>query len=218
MRIAAEEHQMQSTVAISRSKPVAWAVLLASIIAVTAAGPVAADTELGHKGTVGQHSLRDNAEKGGIFCRYKALSEGPTSFEGKLNRIVVRPPKMRSISTSQRVGWRFIVQRSKDGGAWKRTFRSPIQKARAYSNTNASFSRMSVKVNVPPDGLSDEFIASYSYRVIVKMIWYRPDGTQRGSARHMVNFAHDVLSGRHYGINAFSSNGECGGYIAFVGH
>jgi hypothetical protein len=123
---------------------------------------------------------------------------------------------MRSISTSQVVGWRFIVQRSQDGGPWQRTFRSPIQKALAHQDANASFTRMWVKVNVPPDGLSDEFITSYSYRVIVRMIWYRADGTQQGSARHLVDYAHNVLAGKDYGINTFG--GGCVGYVAFVGH
>jgi hypothetical protein len=198
----------------SRSRRVAWSIVLASIVAVMAVGPVAADTELGHKGTVGKHSLRDSARQGGIFCRYKTLSESKNHYEGKLNRLVVRPPKMRAISGVQKVGWRFIVQRSNYDGPWKRTYRSPIQTAKAYSHTNASFTRMSVKVNVPRDGVDGEFDASYSYRVIVKMFWYRPNGTIRGSARHLVDYAHYVNYGGGDGIGGT----PCEGYLAWVGH
>jgi hypothetical protein len=201
---------MQPVTATSRSRRIAWSMVLASLIAVMAVGPVAADTELGHKGTVGKHSLRDSSRQGGVFCYYKTLSESKNHFEGKLNRLVVRPPKMRSISGVQKVGWRFIVQRSIYDGPWKRTYRSPIQRAKATSNTNASFSRMSVKVNVPADGLE----AGYSYRVIVKMFWYRPNGTIRGSARHLVDYAHYVNYGGDDGI----AGAPCGGWIAWVGH
>ncbi len=75
---------------------------------------------------------------------------GATYWEGRLKRLDVRPPRMRSaIAGLQKVGWRFIVQRSKDGGPWKVSYRSPIQVATARADSDARFLPMGVNVTVP---------------------------------------------------------------------
>ncbi len=159
------------------------AVPVALLAAVLAIGPVAADTELGHKGDVGLHWLKDSNESGGAKCSYVTTFQGPTSHRWGLKRIYVRPPRVRAISGSQTVGWRFIVQRMEGNeGSWATTYRSPIQKRTASVSARAPFSEMGVKVVVP------EFADDLSYRVIVKMIWFRTDGSQQGSAKHKVDF------------------------------
>ena len=77
-----------------------------------AAGPVLADLEQGHTGTVAFHELRDGSN-GGAVCSYKQIvpSPGGYTYEAKLKQIDVRPPKVRASSGSQEVGWRFIVER-----------------------------------------------------------------------------------------------------------
>ncbi|MDQ3937865.1 MAG: hypothetical protein M3253_04195 [Chloroflexota bacterium] len=110
-----------------------------------------------------------------------------------MKRIDVRPPKMRSVGSRQRVGWRFFVQRSLlyEEPVWTTTYKSPIQKATAYSGVNASFDSMSVSVRVPADSWDDPYI----YRVRVKMFWYRSDGRVQGTARHGVDFYAQTVDG-----------------------
>jgi hypothetical protein len=166
------------------------AVLVALVLAVA---PVAADTELGHSGQVGQHSLRDaDVDHPGASCRYKTLESGPRGYENLLKRIDVRPPRMRSVGPSQRVGWRFIVQRSPafEEEVWTTTYKSPIQKATAYAGVNASFDPMSVPVAVPADSYNDPL-----YRVHVTMFWYASDGTVLGRARHGVDYLSIIVDG-----------------------
>ena len=166
------------------------AVLLALIVAVA---PVAADTEFGHSGIVGKHSLRDaDLDHPGAACRYKNVAFGPRGWENLLKRIDVRPPRMRSVGPSQRVGWRFIVQRSPvfDAQVWTTTYKSPIQKAMAYSGVNASFSAMGVKVSVPAGSYNEP-----EYRVLVRMFWYASDGTVQGTARHRVDYYAIIVDG-----------------------
>jgi hypothetical protein len=182
---------------------------LAAAAVALAVAPVAADTELGHKGTVGQHSLRDTSSKGGVKCVFRTLSESNIHWEGGLARIDVRPPKMKAVSGRQTVGWRFIVQRSKDHGPWKVTYRSPIQKAKATTTTLASFSKMSIKVNVPAASRHEN---RHFYRVNVKMFWYRSNGTVQGTARHRVDWYQDVIKGLTY----WPEPGGCAAWSAWV--
>lgn len=169
-------------------------VLMASLMALAIGiGPVAAGTELGHNGQVGQHSLRDaDIDHPGANCRYKTLNSGPRGYENLLKRIDVRPPRLRSVGSRQRVGWRFIVQRSPafDEQVWTTTYKSPIQKATAYSGVNASFTAMSVPVSVPADSWNDPL-----YRVRVTMFWYASDGTVQGKARHGVDYYAQTVDG-----------------------
>jgi hypothetical protein len=164
--------------------------------------PVAADTELGHTGQVGTHSLSETYLDGGAKCTYRTTFEGSGSHWSRLRRIDVRPPRMKAISAQQRVGWRFIVQRSEDDGPWEATYRSPIQKATASSNANAAFSPMGIKVIVPAP--SSQFDNHHLYRVVVKMFWYRPGGSQQGSARHLVDYYREQVDGQ---VNAGNPGG-----------
>ena len=188
---------MLSTIG-TRRRPLA-AAIATFLLALIVAAPAVAQIEQGHTGTVGPHSLRDSSTKPGATCRFRRIqpSPGGYSYEAKLNRIDVRPPKVRAISGSQEVGWRFFVQRrgwesSGQGygefGPWVVTYQSPIQRDVTHAGTNASFTTMGIGVNVPT---SKPF---YEYRVQVKMFWYRPDGRTQGTATHRVEWYKSVYN------------------------
>jgi hypothetical protein len=181
------------------------AVAVAVLAVLLAAGPVFADIELGHRGHVGWHKLIDTEERAGASCIYKTLIEEPsgdseltTYWEGRLKWVAVRPPKVRAILGRQTVGWRFIVQRARpgtptvDSAAWKTTYRSPIQKARATDEQPAAFTSMGVAIRVPESSRTEN---NHIYRVIVKMFWFRSDGSVQGSARHLVSWYGLVIRG-----------------------
>jgi hypothetical protein len=186
------------------------AIPAAALAVVLAVGPVSADTELGHRGQVGAHSLRDSANRGGALCTYRTLGEAHNVYwEGELRRIDVRPPRMRATAGTQAVGWRFIIRRHRDDGRSRVTYRSPIQKSTATRTQNASFSRMGVKV-AAPTWFDDSWgrTVVFNYQVRVRMFWYRPDGTVQGRARHRVDY-YDLSSGG-------SEDGSCPGWQAWV--
>lgn len=175
--------------------------LAAMILAVA---PVTADTERGHTGTVGKHSLRDSSSNGGVSCVYAEPHQAsPDTWLAGLKRLEVRPPRVRSSSGSQRVGWRFIVQRTHQvSPEWLVTYKSPVQKATATLTGNAPFSLMKIKVNVP----------SYPvyYRVDVVMFWYNSAGVVVGKARHRVDYYN-----RDVAIRPSVDRNKCTGELSF---
>jgi hypothetical protein len=163
----------------------------ALVFAALAVSPALADAEAGHTGTVGFHALVDKGNKGGATCEYKRVTPSPGgySYEAKLKWINVRAPKVRAISGSQEVGWRFMVERQIQENLatpWVLRYTSPIQKHVTNSTTNAQFSTRGINVNVGTAGVDDEPV--YLYRVKVKMFWYMPDGSVQGTATHLVEF------------------------------
>jgi hypothetical protein len=158
------------------------------------AQPVFADTELGHTGTVGVHSLTDTASSPGAKCKYRYLS----AYDyGRLKRIVVQPPNMRAVAgkSAQKVGWQFTIQRREMGlggsSPWEPRYTSPEMTAITSASHNATFSSASVGVTTPFGPDTED--AGAIYRVNVKMIWHRPDGSVQGTARHRVNYYRSVL-------------------------
>jgi hypothetical protein len=155
------------------------------------AGPqtVAADTELGETGTVGAHSLNDTTANPGATCKYHYIS---AQDGGRLNRIDVDPPNVKAVAgkSSQSVGWQFTVQRRAGSiytnNPWKNRYTSPIKKALTDDAHNAPFSGGTVSVTVPYGPDSQDVQADY--RVVVKMLWYLPNGAVQGTARHRVNY------------------------------
>jgi hypothetical protein len=160
------------------------------------AQPVFADTELGHTGTVGVHSLNDTSASPGAICKYHYLS----SYQfGRLRRITVQPPNMMAVAgkSAQTVGWEFIVERKSlplgPPTPWKKRYTSPEMTAVTSDSHNAAFSSAYVGVKVPaPPGAEDG--ARHIYRVTVKMFWHRGDGSVMGSSRHRVDFYRIVES------------------------
>jgi hypothetical protein len=177
------------------------AALTAPLVALLVAAPVAADVELGHKGHVGYHALVDTETKPGANCVYRTITErdsdyepGMIYWEGRLARLEVKPPVMRSGRPyAQKVSWRFIVQRSKDGGTWKPVYRSPLQVRTVKPDRDARFLPMAVGITVPRASRHENH---HQYRVLIKMAWYRPDGTVEGSARHQLSWYGLILRGQ----------------------
>ena len=190
--------------------------IIALVLAALAVGPALADTEFGHTGTVGFHALRDSSSKGGAICRYKGIepSPGGYSYEGKLKWIDVRPPKVRAITGSQKVGWRFMVERqANSAGPWTTTYTSRIQTRTTNSSTNAAFSMKGINVRVPTSGADDS--PEYLYRVKVKMFWYKPGGGVKGTATHLVDNYRNVYNNWPIGpdTETFTDNYPCSGWV-----
>jgi hypothetical protein len=163
--------------------------------------PVLADTELGHNGTVGVHSLADTSSNPGATCKYKFL---PSWDFGKLVRIFVKPPKMRAVAgkDAQTVGWTFTVQRRIFGitgsGPWVDRYTSPEMMAVTDDAHNATFSQSSVSVTVPFGPGAEDVVAVY--RVKVKMFWHRANGSIQGTARHRVDYYHSTMTNGDTGL------------------
>lgn len=192
----------------------ALASLTALLFALLAAGPVLADLEQGHSGTVGFHQLRDGWN-GGAICRYKQVPSS-LAYEAKLKWIDVRPPKVRSTSGSQAVGWRFLIERrSYDRttiSPWAVTYRSPVQRDVTNTTTNASFSTLGVRVAVPSTSF-DEY-PGYQYRAQIKMFWFRADGTVGGTATHLVERYQYVLGRDNGDPTVFTDPYPCSAWQA----
>jgi len=195
----------------------------ALLLALTATVPVEADTELGETGMTGFHALRDADQSGGAVCRYKGIypSPGGYSYEGKLKWIDVRPPKMKAISGTQEVGWRFKVERrslAAQISEWVVTYKSPIQRDTTSSSRNASFSMMGINVRVPSDGKDED--PSYQYRVKVNMFWYTGNGGVQGTSTHLVDWYKDIFNNwpERYGGGTYSRIDDvpyCRGWVGF---
>jgi len=187
------------------------AFVIAAAVAVTAltAGPVAAQTEIGHTGIVGFHTLRDNETRPGATCIYTER-DGSYFWEGNLTRISVRPPRMRAATGSQQLGWRFVIQRrawNGEFGPWKNKYFSPMQWDVTDTTHAASFTRMGVDVDVPtsdPDQLPE-----YLYRVRVKMFWRNSSGDLTGTA------VHEVDQYRMVEMDTYTENYDCRSWQAW---
>jgi hypothetical protein len=182
--------------------PLATAVF--GLAALAVGQPALADTELGHTGTVGAHSLTDTSSQPGAKCHYNFNSGLGL---GKLKTIEVRPPNMSPVRTKQVVGWQFTIQRRFVGsstGPWKQVYRSVTQTTSIGGGDSGGFTSMTAPISLPSnEGANGE----HFYRVIVKMIWYHADSSVMGTARHRVDFYRGVMNtGEHW-----TDDGSCGG-------
>jgi len=155
--------------------------LLAAMGLLGTSSSTLADTELGHQGDFGRHRLEDSGTRPGARCHYRTLSVDEHGYRLLLDRISVRPPRMRSIGETGRVGWRAVVQRGTGTpGTWATVARTRVQTARATAARPAEFERMALAIEARER--TDEL-----YRVLVRMRWYGSGGAVRGSARHRVD-------------------------------
>ncbi|MEA2676888.1 MAG: hypothetical protein QOJ81_1029, partial [Chloroflexota bacterium] len=165
------------------------------------AQPVLADTELGHAGTVGVHSLSDTSGNPGAWCGYKLLTAIGVE---KLVKLVVKPPKMKAVNglTNQKVGWVIIVQRQAgpngQSNPWIDKFTSTEQTAYTNYLQNAIFAGDRTITVTVPYGVYDTGHDAI-YRINVKLIWHKPNGTVQGTALHRVG---------HYGLYDVSNTGS----------
>lgn len=210
---------------VMRLRPTRYVLVTISalLLAFTAAVPVQADTELGETGTTGFHALRDSPSGPGYSCHYKGIypPSGGDRYEGKLNRIDVRPPKMKAISGRQEVGWRYMVERlngSDSSSNWMVTYKSSIQRDTTSSSRNASFSMRVINVRLPADGAYEDTI--YEYRVKVKMFWYTANGGVQGTSTHLVDWYKEVLHnfGAQDGgtVTSYREQAPCRGWISAI--
>jgi hypothetical protein len=173
---------------------------LACAVVVLAFGvqPVLADTERGHTGVVGFHKLVDKSTSAGVMCMYTPIepSDSAYFYMGELVHLYVWPPKVRAISGTQEVGWRFIVQRrtewdelSNYWSPWAARYRSPIQRKVTSTTESANFSQKDIPVIIP-----DNLEYRYEYRVLVKMYWFRSDGRIQATATHRVDWYQQIYS------------------------
>jgi hypothetical protein len=108
-----------------------------------------------------------------VTCRYKTYEGTAFAGQAKVRKIVVSPPRMFAKSGQQTVGWRFIVSRTYGTEAAKTTYVSPIETAVASTTVAAAFATMSVAVSLP----RVENLSWLEYRVTLRLIWYRGNGT-----------------------------------------
>lgn len=177
-----------------RSVPVVTGILMAIIASAFVAGPVAASYLWTETGRVGPYELTDSMSESSVRCNYLTVAvvdySGPEHvWRGKLDRLEIRPPKVWSVRDSQTVGWRFLVQRAKNptstfNDPWVTTYRSAIQTATANEMSAAAFTPMIIPVDVPRGTLE----RNHGYRVMIKMLWYRADGTVQGSSKHLLSY------------------------------
>jgi hypothetical protein len=169
-----------------RSRGLFIAAVVASAL-VASVQPVFADKELGHTGTVGNHSLTDTAGDPGAVGKYRYY---PSDGFGWLKRFRVDPPNVKAVAgeSAQTVGWRFTVERKVCGlggcDIWRLRYTSPEQTAVTDDATNAAFTKMAVSVKVPCGHNCAD--AGAIYRINVKMIWHRPNGNVQGTALHRI--------------------------------
>jgi hypothetical protein len=139
--------------------------------------PATADTPVSHSGTFGPHALIDSPEYPGATCRYNS--------DQNLDRVRVRPPVVlardrTSGRDAQWVGWIVELQYRPDGSSFTTVQKSSVVKVTAWDDSPAPFRQRTVSVARPR--------GSGSWRVVSRMIWYRPGttGTWQGTARHRI--------------------------------
>jgi hypothetical protein len=172
-------------------------VLLLTTVAVAFAGasPVAATTQVIDYGSY-------------VKCQYKITQQAADQWtQAKLKHFDVAPPTMKSITSStQSVGWRFYVRRSKNGaaGPYTTTYRSPWQMSTATPTTKASFSNLGVDVAVPK--VSDP--QNVHYLVVIVMRWFNGDGSTDSQSNVVLQRMHWIV-----GSNDTSTQSYCPGLL-----
>ncbi len=122
---------------VRRSGTLPVALIISAIFAALAASPAAALSPGETSGVVGWYKHVDTSDRPGAVCRYETIHASDMGYEIKLDRIGVRPPKMRAVNGSQNVGWRIVVWRLRSGFEPTVVARSPIQKATATETRTA---------------------------------------------------------------------------------
>lgn len=193
--------------------PALSSTLLAMAAVILVAAPVAAQpatTAAGNSALEPQVAQPGYGLKVAPSCRYRAVSGGTFGWTtARLKRLRVDPPSMWAMRTRQRVGWRFVVQRSIDTAPWKVTYRSPIQKATAYSDRPASFSKMVVDVKLP--AVNDK--TRVEYRLTIKAFWYRSDGSTEYKISDLIDEYDFYVDGQYHFTDWPSCRGEIRQYF-----
>lgn len=116
-------------------------------------------------GNYGVHTLIDGGEPyAGVDCQYTG---------GDLDSMRIRRPIAFPDGSAQYVGWRYEIQGSEDAAAWHKVFRSPLEKVWAAAKQPAPFT--------PKDRQLNSLTYAY-YRVIDRIVWFRPSSHIDGKA------------------------------------
>ena len=186
--------------AVSVTRPIVATILAVAIGLAICSAPVLAGS--GDRGAV-------------VICNYKYLGDDSEYVDGILKRIDVNPPRLYALnSRTATVGWRFIVERLRqDQGwpaPWKQTYKSPLQTARASLTTAAAFTTMGVKVKLPVLSDPEDYNwQSVTYRVTLKLFWYRANGTTQQAVTHQMKHYEYWLDGVFDGTPNFYGDDSC---------
>ena len=141
-----------------------------------APGLALAEVQLFTRGTVGEHVVWDTPKHGGAVCRYSG--DGPYH----LKSVKIRPPDVYAIDATAgrdagRVGWRVMADSSDPNTGATLVFQSGVVRATAFDDQPASFRPIVASV-------FDQSI--YKHRFFVKINWYRPSGSLKGTSVHVL--------------------------------
>jgi hypothetical protein len=168
-------------------------------VAALAATQPALAYELSHTGTVGVHSLTDTSSNPAAIGRYRYYA---SDGYGWLNRFYVNPPNMKAVAgkTSQHVGWKYMVERKMCGiegcGSWMLRFTSRQFTAVTDDSHNAAFTQATASVTVPCG--HNCYDVGAKYRITVKMIWHRADGSVQGTVLNRIYwYGAQMTTGEH---------------------
>lgn len=180
----------------------------AVLMTIALSGVAAADSVTGQHGNyifVDGHSQSTT----GASCKYTDVG----NFTYDIYKMVARAPQVwwpntDSGNTTQhgRVGWKFsIYHKTPAALTWTLLKSSSVQKKTAYEDqlapyslaTKAPFTNLSLSIT------AGNFPATELFMARVKVLWYRPDGTVKGSVTHDVQ-EYKWMSGTT--LQGFNSN------------
>jgi hypothetical protein len=186
-------------------RSIVMAAMVACAALVGNVAPVAA------AGTVGAWSLTDTPSSPGANVKYRwvdATGDYGSEDHWRIRRIVVQPPNVKAVAgkSQQTVGWQFTIQRVQcfePPCYWEHRYTSPVHKATTSDAANAAFTAQSVSVRIPPEAEAGLF----HYRAIVKMFWFKGDGSVQGTAKSRVRYYRPVTPGATYDVQESACNG-----------
>lgn len=168
-------------------------------------------------GTFGHYRVTDSASTPGATCKYTPDSSNPSLYS--IYKITVPAPSVwwpNRNSTSKtehgKVGWQVQVLYDFGGPGYPTYAKSPIQKAIAYEDqitpygatTKASLTKMTVSFN------GKARTDAIGWLALVKIIWYRTDGSVLGYVTHVVQ------NYREKQVNSYQAAPyECGPQFSF---
>jgi hypothetical protein len=163
-------------ISLIRRRTASLALLVAIAAVALAPGAALADVDVFTRGTVGAHDVDDTPERGGAVCRYSG--DGPYH----LASVKIRPPDVYAIDATAgrdagRVGWRAMADSSDPNTGATLVYKSAVVRATAFDDEPALFRPIVASVS----GQS-----THEYRFFVKMNWYRPNGSLRGTSVHVL--------------------------------
>jgi hypothetical protein len=157
------------------------------IVALAAAGPVAAFTEVSRVGAVGPYSITDTFESPDSTCLFRAEdSTHHAWFKG----MKVQPPtvfaadRVSELRDHRKVSWQFKIQARDLNAAdskYKAVASSAIQRGTAYEDAAAPFSPM--KMSYDARNLPFTSTSAYVIRTLLIIKWYKPGGGVEGSVK-----------------------------------